>query len=143
MFLKFCMTGLAIASLAFVASFPSGVAQAKTQYIRPDSPTYKPLRGREPEIRYQRDGSRIVFTSPEPRGEEWVYNASMSRACRRGKFKQRANRRYVALFGEDVYGAAVGGHASLVDEENLSEPQTLYVFKGQGTTSCSVYHRSR
>lgn len=93
--------------------------------------------------KHQQPGSRVIFRSEAVLDENWILNAEMSRRCREGHFKQRADRRYVALLGPDTYGAAVGGHGSLIDRVGLSKPEVLYIFRGQGTTYCRVYHRSR
>ena len=114
---------------------------ATAGYIDPGNP---PPRVADPEpsdIRYQTRGSRIVHRGDETLEAQWTINREMSRACRRGLFKQRADRRYVALLGPDVYGAAIGGHRSLVDKASLAEESVLYLFAGQGTTGCRVYHR--
>ncbi len=127
---------------SFVGMWDSPLAQAQNGgYINPQEPLSVRPRPVDPKIDYQRRGSRVVFRSAEPRDDAWTYNAEMSRSCRRGNFKQRADRRFVALFGEDVYGAAIGGHASLIDNVRLGEASVLYIFRGQGSTRCRVYHR--
>ena len=120
-----------------------GAVAAAASYIEPSASNPMPGNPKVPETKIQRHGSRILFQSPEPRGEGWLLNRDLSRACRRGEFKQRADRRYVALFAAEVYGAGIGGHGSLIDKGRRAEPQTLYIFKGQGTTYCRVYHRSQ
>ena len=93
--------------------------------------------------RYLTRRSLVIFRSLEPRGPGWLLSRDLSRACRRGAFKQAADRRYVAVLGEEVYGAALGGQPGLVDREARALPEVLYIFKGQGTTRCRVYHRSQ
>ncbi len=116
---------------------------AEAAYIDPSALIPMPTDPKVPNTKIQRRGSRILYRSLEPRDEGWLLNRQLSRACRRGEFKQRADRRYVALFAAEVYGAGVGGHGSLIDKGRRGVPQTLYIFKGQGTTYCRVYHRSQ
>ena len=111
--------------------------------INPSESIQMPGDPKVPDTRFQRAGSRILYSSLGPRDEGWLLNRQLSRACRRGEFKQRADRRYVALFAGEVYGAGIGGHGSLIDKARRGIPQTLYIFKGQGTTYCRVYHRSQ
>jgi len=112
-------------------------------YIDPNQSSPSIVDPDPPDTRYQKRGSRIVYQSAEPLDSAWQANPEMSQACRRGNFAQRADRRYVALLGKDVYGAAVGGHASLVDKAGLAEVSVLYLFSRQGTTDCRVYHRGQ
>ena len=118
-------------------------AHAAGSYIDPSNPRPRVIDPSPPDLRYQKRGSRVVHRSDEPIETQWTINRQMSQACRHGAFKQRADRRYVALLGKDVYGAAIGGHGSLVDKAGLSEANVLYVFSGQGTTACRVYHRGQ
>lgn len=66
-------------------------------------------------------------------------NPKLSRACRQGLFRQKIDHHFVAVFDRRVYGAAKGGTGSLVDRQRLGSPGLIYVFLGQGTTSCRVY----
>ncbi len=136
-----CITGL-VASLAGAAPF-SATARAAGGYIDPNNPPPRVTDPKAPDIRYQKRGSRVLHRGDEPIETNWTVNREMSRACRHGTFKQRADRRYVALLGKKIYGAALGGHGSLVDEAGLSKIDVLYVFAGQGTTACRVYHRGQ
>jgi hypothetical protein len=136
-----CISGIAasLVALCLLADVASGAgghidpSVSPTSIVDPDPP----------DIRYQERGSRIVYRSAEPLDSTWQVNPEMSRACRRGAFAQRADRRYVALLDEDVYGAAIGGHASLIDKAGLAEVSVLYLFSRQGTTDCRVYHRGQ
>lgn len=136
--------GAARLAALFAASWLiSGTAHADGSYIDPSNPRPRVADPSPPDTRHQMRGSRVVHRSDEPIGAHWAINRQMSQACRYGTFKQRADRRYVALLGRDVYGAAIGGHGSLVDKAGLSEVDVLYVFSGQGTTACRVYHRGQ
>jgi len=137
-----CISGIAasLAALCLLADVASG---AGSRYIDPNRSSPSIVDPDPPDTRYQNRGSRIVYRSDEPLGSAWQANPEMSRACRRGQFAQRADRRYVALLDKDVYGAAIGGHASLIDKAGLAEISVLYLFSRQGTTHCRVYHRGQ
>jgi hypothetical protein len=136
------ISGLA-ASLAALCLFADATSGAAGGYIDPNRSSPSIVDPDPPDVRYQKRGSRIVYRSAEPLGSTWQANPEMSRACRRGEFTQRADRRYVALLDKDVYGAAIGGHASLIDKAGLAEVSVLYLFSHQGTTHCRVYHRGQ
>ena len=134
------LLGIAVIFVTWAMGEP---AIAGTNYLKPGSARLEsPLDKKSETPKYQRKGSRIILRSETPLDESWILNAEMSRGCRHGYFKQRADRRYIAVLGAEIYGAAIGGHASLVDRKGLSEPEVVYVFGGQGTTFCRVYHRS-
>lgn len=62
-----------------------------------------------------------------------------SEACRKGQFRQKLDRRYVALLDKSVYGAGIGGSRGLYDPGRIGQAGLVYVFVGQGTTNCRVY----
>ena len=89
---------------------------------------------REPGIRMQ-----VILRRSAGLGRLGGANARLSRACREGQFRQAIDRRYVAVLDGKIYGAAVGRSRSLVDRQRLANPGLIYIFVGQGTTSCRVY----
>lgn len=140
--------GIALAFLAaFLAHemFWSGACAAAqgSRFIVPGNTVTLPPKSRPPEIREVVRDAIVIMRSQETFGPPWQISKEMSRACSRGHFKQRGDRKYVAVFGRRVYGAAVGRHSSLIDKTGLAEPQVIYIFEGQGTTDCHVYHRIR
>jgi hypothetical protein len=88
-------------------------------------------------------GSRIIVRDEGPLMERWTLNADLSRACNQRIFRQKRDNFLVAQVDGRTYGAAVGGHGSLVDRAKMAENQVVYLFRGQGTTNCRVYHRTR
>ena len=123
-------------------SSPCAAAQG-SRFIVPGNTVTLPPKSRPPEIREVVRDAIVILRSEEPFGPPWEISKVMSRACSRGQFTQRGDRKYVAVFDRRVYGAAVGGHGSLIDKAGLAEPRVIYVFEGQGTTDCHVYHRIR
>jgi len=91
---------------------------------------------------YPYAGGQVVVNSPDPLQESWKVSAELSSACSRGHFKQKRQHGLVAVMDGRKYGAGVGGHSSLIDPRKLAKPQVVYVFTGQGTTDCRVYHRT-
>jgi len=90
-----------------------------------------------------RAGSRIVLRDEGRLIEKWVLSANLSKACSKRLFRQKRDNFFVAVVDGRTYGAAVGGHGSLVDRQKLAEKQVVYLFRGQGTTNCRVYHRTK
>ena len=88
-----------------------------------------------------RAGSNVVVRDEAELRENWRLNPDLSQACNRRLFRQKRDQYLVGVVAGRTYGAAVGGHSSLVDRAQLSEKQVVYLFKGQGTTDCRVYHR--
>ena len=87
-----CISGLA-ASLAALCLFADATSGASGGYIDPSRSSPSIVDPNPPDVRYQKRGSRIVYRSVEPLGSTWQANPEMSRACRRGQFAQRADRR--------------------------------------------------
>jgi hypothetical protein len=90
-----------------------------------------------------RAGSHIIVRDPAALPESWVLNAALSRACNKRQFRQKRDQYLVGIVEGRTYGAAVGGHGSLLDRAKLAENQVIYLFRGQDTTDCRVYHRTR
>lgn len=88
-------------------------------------------------------GSRLVVRDEGRLLEQWVLSAELSKACNRRQFRQKRDNFYVGVVDGRTYGAAVGGHGSLVDRVKMAENQVVYLFRGQGTTDCRVYHRTK
>jgi hypothetical protein len=90
-----------------------------------------------------RPGSNVIVRDDGALLDAWRLNPDLSRACNRRLFRQHRDQYLVGVVEGQTYGAAVGGHSSLVDRVQMAENQTVYLFRGQGTTDCRVYHRSR
>lgn len=90
-----------------------------------------------------RAGSHVIVEDEGALLERWVLNPDLSRACNRRLFRQKRDQYLIGVVDGRTYGAAVGGHSSLVDRANMSENQIVYLFRGQGTTDCRVYHRTK
>ncbi len=90
-----------------------------------------------------RAGSHVVVRDDGALMESWRLNPDLSRACNQRLFRQKRDQFLVGVVDGRTYGAAVGGHASLVDRVKMSENQVIYLFRGQGTTDCRVYHRTK
>lgn len=93
--------------------------------------------------RQARAGSRVIVRDEGALMERWTLNADLSRACNRRLFRQKRDQYLVAIVDGRTYGAAVGGHSSLIDRAKMAQNQTVYLFRGQGTTDCRVYHRTK
>ena len=90
-----------------------------------------------------RAGSRVVVRDEDALLERWRLNQDLSRACNRRLFRQKRDQYLIGVVDGRTYGAAVGGHSSLVDRVKMAENQVIYLFRGQGTTDCRVYHRTK
>lgn len=90
-----------------------------------------------------RAGSRLLVRDPAALPENWVLSAELSRACNKRLFRQKRDQFLIGVVEGRTYGAAVGGHGSLVDRARLAEQQVVYLFRGQDTTDCRVYHRTQ
>lgn len=90
-----------------------------------------------------RGGSNVIVRDAAALPERWVLNADLSRACNKRLFRQTRDQYLIAVVEGRTYGAAVGGHGSLVDRVKMAENQVVYLFRGQGTTDCRVYHRTK
>lgn len=90
-----------------------------------------------------RAGSHVVVRDEGALLERWRLNAELSRACNKRLFRQKRDQYLIGVVDGRTYGAAVGGHSSLVDRAKMAENQVVYLFRGQGTTDCRVYHRTK
>ena len=124
----------AVLAIVLLASLDSPQAAAAAR----NSSEYRPFKFHEKYI-----DSTVVVRDEAGLVSPWQGNPVMSRACRKGSFKQRHQHRYIAVLNDEIYGAAIGGHAGLIDRVGLSQPRVVYVFLGQGTTNCRVYHRGQ
>lgn len=88
-------------------------------------------------------GSRLLLRDEGRLIEKWMLSAELSKACNRRLFRQKRENFLIAEVDGRTYGAAVGGHASLVDRAQMADKQVIYLFRGQGTTDCRVYHRTK
>lgn len=90
-----------------------------------------------------RAGSHVVVRDEDALLERWRLSPELSRACNRRLFRQKRDQYLIGVVDGRTYGAAVGGHSSLVDRVKMAENQVIYLFRGQGTTDCRVYHRTK
>ena len=90
-----------------------------------------------------RAGSHVIVRDDGALLERWTLSADLSHACSKRLFRQKRDQYLVGVVEGRTYGAAVGGHSSLVDRVKMAENQVVYLFRGQGTTDCRVYHRTK
>lgn len=90
-----------------------------------------------------RAGSHVIVRDADSLQERWMLNAELSRACNKRLFRQKRDQYLIGVVDGRTYGAAVGGHGSLIDRANMAESQVVYLFRGQDTTDCRVYHRTQ
>ncbi len=127
--------GLAAVSLVFL--WPPSARKASAVEVPAKGESLdQPFKSRE-----NLPNGYVIMRSEEGLVSPWTASPDLSRACRKGLFKQRRQHRYRAVLKGRIYGAAVGGHASLVDKVGLAQPQVIYVFISEGSTNCRVYHR--
>ena len=131
--------------MAVVLPFQTGHPKSalSSEFIKPGSGVQIPSYRKAPDIRQVLRDGRVIHREAVALTTPWVINKELSQACSRGLFKQHRDRHFIAIFDRRVYGAAVGAHGSLVDKTGLAEKQVIYLFDGQGTTDCRVYHRGR
>lgn len=139
---------MVFAAIVFtLGSAPAGAAELVTthpdHYVRPGAP----LQGSGSSIlgrtKQARAGSHMIVSDDGALVENWIVSADLSRACNRRLFRQKRDQYLIGIVEGRTYGAAVGGHGSLVDRVKMAENQVVYLFRGQGTTDCRVYHRTR
>ena len=90
-----------------------------------------------------RAGSRVVVRDDATLTTNWLLNPDLSRACNKRQFRQKRDQYLIGVVEGQTYGAAVGGHSSLYDPAKMAVSQVVYLFRGQGTTDCRVYHRTK
>lgn len=143
--IKYLLPG-ALLIVAIALSVVSQGRAADPKYISPDSSRTtvplspdtgltRPLRV-EPKL-----GSRLLYRTQSSLREEFTYDPGLSRACRNGNFLQRLQMRYVVVAKGVTYGAVLAMPQMLYDPRGVADPKKLYIFRGQGTTNCRVYHR--
>lgn len=88
-------------------------------------------------------GSRVLFQDRSMTLASFPSDNSLSSACRRGRFAQALDQRFIVRLKGGVYGAAIGGHWSLRDPGQLSEFNRLYVIRNQSNSRCRVYPLQR
>lgn len=90
-----------------------------------------------------RRGSHVIVRDADALQARWMLNAALSRACTQRLFRQQRDQFLVGVVEGHTYGAAVGGHSSLVDRAKMAEDKVVYLFRGQDTTDCRVWHRTQ
>ncbi len=134
----------AIFSIAFVQPIYSSVAQ--NGYLTPNNITRKPLlKPGLPSQQLKKErylGSRLIYSTKDPLSEIFTKDPGLSKACRRGRFKQVKSMQYIAVVDGRKYGAALYQSNMLHDPKKLAEKDRIYLFKGQGTSNCRVFHKS-
>ena len=132
-------TGLLLASFAGGAAYGLNDPGGGSTLGSPGAqvPLHEPLSPRK--RRQPKQTSIVLLRRGEPLNSFAEPSTQHSRACRNGRFRQRQDRRYIAVLNGKIYGAAVGGHGGLRDRSRLSMPGMIYIFVGQGTTNCRVY----
>jgi hypothetical protein len=133
----------ALISAAFAVSSHTSVAQ--NGYLSPNNITRKPLlKPGLPNQQLKKErylGSRLIYSTPDPLREIFTRDAGLSKACQRGRFKQVKSMQYIAVVDGRKYGAALYQKNMLHDPKKLAEKDRIYLFKGQGTSNCRVYHK--
>ncbi len=134
--------GLAISLLASLvggAVFGQNISDGRATLAASSDliPLHAPLTQKK--RRQPKQTSIVLLRRAEPLNNFAEPSTQHSRACRSGRFRQRQDRRYIAVLNGKTYGAAVGGHGGLRDRGRLSIPGMIYIFVGQGTTNCRVY----
>ncbi len=134
---------LVLAALSDAAKAAEMSTSHPGHYIRPGQRMESLFSQPSVRTKHPAKGSNVILHRPVQLREEWSVNATLSSACRRGTFRQRREHQLVAILAGKTYGAAVGGHHSLIDTQSMGENRIVYIFKAQGTSSCRVYHRSQ
>ena len=131
-----CVGAAPAAAAELLSTHPSHYASPGASGQRGNAP----IVGRTKQVRA---GSRVVVRDDDPLSQRWRLNQELSRACTRRYFRQKRDKFLIGVVEGRTYGAAVGGHGSLIDRAKMAENQVIYLFRGQGTTDCRVYHRGR
>ena len=135
------------AALLALAAPTAGAAELVTthpsHYARPGAALHGSGGSLVDRTKQARAGSHVIVRDPDALPERWVVNAELSRACSKRLFGQKRDQYLIGVVDGRTYGAAVGGHGSLIDRVKMAENQVIYLFRGQGTTDCRVYHRTQ
>lgn len=129
--------------VAPAAAAPELLTTHPSHYARPGEALQGSSGSILPRTRQARAGSHIIVRDPNALGERWVLNGDLSRACTKRLFRQKRDQFLIGVVDGHTYGAAVGGHSSLLDRARLADDKVIYLFRGQGTTDCRVWHRTR
>lgn len=133
-----------IISTAFALPVHNSVAQ--NGYLSPNNITRKPLlKPGLPSQQLKKErylGSRLIYSTKDPLSEIFTKDPGLSKACRRGRFKQVKSMQYIAVVDGRKYGAALYQRNMLHDPKKLAEKDRIYLFKGQGTSNCRVFHKT-
>ena len=133
-----------IISTAFALPVHNSVAQ--NGYLSPNNITRKPLlKPGLPSQQLKKErylGSRLIYSTKDPLSEIFTKDPELSKACRRGRFKQVKSMQYIAVVDGRKYGAALYQRNMLHDPKKLAEKDRIYLFKGQGTSNCRVFHKT-
>ena len=93
----------------------------------------------QPDYRSANPRSRVLTQRRRSLRDNGPPDTRLTKACRNGEFRQVREHRYVAVLGDRVYGAGIGGGRMLYDPMRLAQQGIVYAFIGQGTTNCRVY----
>lgn len=136
---------LAVGAALALGAPPAGAADMVTthpsHYARPGEAlggSGSSILGR---TKQARRGSHVIVRDPDAMQGRWMLNAALSRACTQRLFRQKRDQFLVGVVEGHTYGAAVGGHSSLEDRAKMAEDKVIYLFRGQDTTNCRVWHR--
>ncbi|WP_120496693.1 hypothetical protein [Kiloniella sp. EL199] len=133
----------ALICIAFTVSSHNSVAQ--NGYLTPNNIKRKPLlKPGLPNQQLKKErylGSRLIYSTEESLREIFTKDVGLSKACQRGRFKQIKSMQYIAVVEGRKYGAALYQTSMLHDPKKLAEKDRIYLFKGQGTSNCRVYHK--
>lgn len=137
---------LAVIGGCFLLAPISNVVAAQQGYLSPNSITQKALLkpGVKSNKRLKREGylgSRVIYKTTDPISKLFTKDKELSRACQRGRFLQKKEMQYIAVVDGRKYGAALYQSNMLHDPKKLAGKDKIYLFKGQGTSNCKVFHK--
>ncbi len=137
----------ALLAVLGVAWLPAGHAEDHAPSLRTSHPRhYGTGAGHVPGVTLPGQGmaqprsrTPVLMRSDARLTDEWMFEKGLSRACNRGRFRQRKDRDYVVTIDGRTYGVAIGGRPGLYDPERLAAADAYYIVQGQGTSNCRVY----
>ena len=123
----------------------SNVYAEENRYLTPkDSSGSVPLKpGVRSNQRVKKEpylGSRLLYKTTNSINKLFSKDSELSLACQRGRFLQKKEMQYIAVVGGRKYGAALYKSNMLHDPRGLGNKDKIYLFKGQGTSNCNVFH---
>ncbi|GAB4393522.1 MAG: hypothetical protein Tsb0032_13210 [Kiloniellaceae bacterium] len=142
-FVYLCLVAFTALAAGPAAAAPELLSTHPSHYANPSTTLGGTGASRLGRTKQARNGSNIVVRDADPLLQRWRLNPDLSRACNRRLFRQKRDQYLIGVVEGRTYGAAVGGHSSLIDRAKMAENQVVYLFKGQGTTDCRVYHRTK